>query len=67
MLGVGFDRRRDCQDPGVVTSHCGQGGKPMAALGEGAGLVEENHVHGPHPLQRQTILDQDPVAGGQIG
>ena len=35
----------------------------MGALGERAGLVEQDRIDGAHPLQCEAILDEDPRAG----
>ena len=37
----------------------GDAGHDVRAVGQGAGLVEQDGVDGAHPLQRQAVLDQD--------
>ncbi len=39
----------------------------VVALGEGAGLVEEDDIDGAHPLQGEAILDEDPGPGRRRG
>ena len=67
MFRVGLHSSRPGQHfPGVAVDgrHVAH---DMAAPGQGAGLVEEHDVDRAHALEGQTILDQDPVAGGQPG
>ena len=48
-------------------SRAGDAGDDVAALGQGAGLVEQHGGDGPHPFEREAILDEDPVAGRNRG
>ena len=66
MLTVGPDRPASRSSPSVSPSTYTTRW-PAARPGQGAGLVEQHGVHGPHPLQGQAVLDQDAVAGRQRG
>jgi hypothetical protein len=61
MLAVGFDRCRQGQHVVLVTVQRGNIRHPVIAACQRAGLVEQHGVDLAHALQRQPILDQDPV------
>ncbi len=42
-------------------------GDPVACLGQRPGLVEQHQVDDPDLLESESVLDQDPVAGGEPG
>ncbi len=63
VLAVGFHAAGQPQHLVVVEPDAGDAGDGMLALGQRAGLVEEDGVDGAHPLQGQPVLDQDAGPG----
>jgi hypothetical protein len=51
VLAVGLDRAGQGQQPGLVAVDGGHPGDLRLAPGQGAGLVEQDGVDDPHPLQ----------------
>ena len=67
VLAVELDPAGQPQDFVVGDPGADDAGDDVAALGEGAGLVEQHGGDGPHPLEREAVLDEDPVAGRHRG
>jgi hypothetical protein len=65
MLAVGLHGAGQAQHLRLVDAGAGYAGQGVLSLGQGAGLVEEDGVDGPHPFEGQTVLDQDAGPGGQ--
>ena len=64
VLAVGLGRRRQPEQRLLVASDRDDRGHDVLAAGERPGLVEEHCIDVAHSLQRQTVLDQNAVAGG---
>jgi hypothetical protein len=67
VLGVRLDGAGQGEQGVGVPVDRGRPADMGPAGGQGAGLVEQDGVHGPHPLQGQAVGDQDAVAGRQAG
>ena len=67
MLRVGLDRRREPEDTLGVHRARRDVDEDRLALGQRAGLVEDDRVEGPRPLQREPVLDEQAVAGAERG
>jgi hypothetical protein len=65
VLAVGFDAAGEAQDLVLAQVDAGHSGHDVLALRQGAGLVEQDGVDCPHPLQGQPVLDEDAGAGGE--
>ena len=63
MLGVRLHRSCEAERLGVS----GDFDKHGLALGERAGLVEDDRVHGPSSLEGHPVLDEQPVLGAERG
>ena len=58
VLAVGFDRAGEAEHIGLVDAVAGDRDDGVLPPGQGAGLVEEERVHGAALLQRQPVLHQ---------
>ena len=68
MLGVGLGGRRQRKHLVVAAAtRCGHGRHIRFALGQGAGLVEQDGAYSPHAFQREPVLDQHAASGRALG
>ena len=67
VLRVGLDRGREPEDALDVHRVGRHVDEDRLALGQGPGLVEDHGVDGPGPLEREAVLDQEPVLGAERG
>ncbi len=65
VLAVGLDRPGDAEDVALGVPGGGRhADDDVLALGQGAGLVEQDGIDGAAGLQREAVLDEDAVPGG---
>jgi hypothetical protein len=70
VLAVGLGGAGDPQQLRLAVGQvlgCGDRGDGRLAARQRAGLVEQDDVDRAHPFQREPVLDEDALPGGQLG